>query len=249
MSSVFSGPGQGAGINAANQAINQSTGEIGTTPGPIMPGLQSQEATYAGQSGQTFGPAFQGFQQQQQYGGYDPTQLANMRSTLSSMQPTGGVDPTQLANIRGNLQNMQATGGYDPAQLAQTLGGYSNLASTGGYSPQDIQDLVNQATSGTTSMMGGLSSAAQRAAAASGGNAQAAIANIQQQGGAQAADAAIWPPWSHRRDGARAAVLHPRVRRGPALDALAIVSERWRVSSALQRGIDTPPGEWDRQAS
>lgn len=174
-----------ASTGAANTLINQANTVM---PG-VVSGIGSDKATSDTRAAQTFGGAQSGYNQQQVTGGYDPQQLALLRSDLSGMQATGGVDPTQLANIRSNLAGMQTTGGYDPTQLAQTLSGYGTMADTGGFSGADRQNFLNQATSGTTSLASNLASAAQRNAAATGGNAGAAIADIQRQGGQQAANA------------------------------------------------------------
>lgn len=179
-----------AQTNAATGASQSLINQANTIMPGVISGIEGLQKTAEQQAGQSFGSAYSGYQQQQQYGGYDPSQLQYMRNTLQSMQATGGVDPTQLANIRGELSNWAPSGGYDPAQLAQTLGGYGDLATTGGYTPQDLQQMINQATSGTTRTASNLSAAAQRNAAATGGNAQAAIANIQNQLGPQQADAA-----------------------------------------------------------
>lgn len=174
-----------AATGASQNLINQANAIM---PG-VITGIEGIQKTAEQEAGQTFGSAYSGYQQQQQTGGYDPTQLANLRSDLAGMQPTGGVDPTQLANIRGELSGWAPTGGYDPTQLAQTLGGYGDFASTGGFTDQARQNFLNQATQGTTRTAANLADAASRNAAATGGNAGAAIANIQKQAGAQQADA------------------------------------------------------------
>lgn len=175
----------GASTGAANTLINQANTVM---PG-VVSGIGSDKAVSDARAGQTFGGAQSGYTQQQTTGGYDPTQLADLRSGLANMQATGGVDPTQLANLRGTLAGMNQTGGYDPAQLAQTLSGYGTMADTGGFSAQDRQNFLNQATSGSTTTASNLAAAAQRAAAASGGSAGAALANIQRNAGQQQADA------------------------------------------------------------
>lgn len=175
-----------AATGAANTLINQANAQMPT----VISGLQSDRNVAQQQSGETFNQALSGYQQQQQTGGFDPTQLANLRTDLSGMQQTGGFDPTQLESLRGELSQWAPSGGYDPEQLAKTLGGYGELATTGGYSPLDLQQMVNQATSGTTATAGNLASAAARNAAATGGNAGASIAAMQRQLGPQQADAA-----------------------------------------------------------
>lgn len=174
-----------AATDASKTLINEARGQMPA----VISGLQSDRAIAQGQAGEAFNTAFSGYQQQQQTGGYDPTQLASLRSDLASMQATGGVDPQQLANIRGELGGWAPTGGYDPAQLAQTLGGYSDLATTGGYTPEQQAAFVNQATGGVTNTASNLASAAARNAAATGGNAGASIANIQRMAGQQQSDA------------------------------------------------------------
>lgn len=174
-----------AATGAAQSLINQANQQM---PG-VISGIEGLQRTAEQQSNQTFNEALSGYQQQQQTGGYDPTQLAGMRSTLASMQPTGGVDPTQLASIRGNLASYLPTGGYDPTQLASLRSGYGGIATTGGYTPEMINQAINQATAGTTATAGNLASAAQRSAAATGGSPLAALASMQNTLGAQQADA------------------------------------------------------------
>lgn len=170
---------------AANTLINQANAQLP----PVVSGLQSDRAVSQGEAGQTFGQALSGYTQQQTTGGFDPTQLANLRSEFAGMVPSGGYDPTQLANLRTSLAGMAPSGGYDPAQLAQTLSGYGTMADTGGFSAMDRQNYLNQATSGSTSLASNLAAAAQRSAAASGGSAGSSLADIQRTAGSQAADA------------------------------------------------------------
>lgn len=174
-----------ASTGAAQTLINQANQQMPA----VVSGLGSDRSTAQTQAGQTFGEAQSGYQQQQTTGGFDPTQLANLRTTLSGMQPTGGYDPTQLANLRTQLSGMAPTGGYDPTQLAQTLSGYGTMADTGGFSAADRQNFVNQATSGSTTTASNLAAAAARSAAATGGSAGSALADIQRTAGAQQADA------------------------------------------------------------
>lgn len=174
-----------ASTGAANTLINQANTVM---PG-VVSGLGSDRAIAQGQAGQTFGQALSGYTQQQTTGGFDPTQLANLRTTLSGMLPTGGYDPTQLGNLRTQLASMNQTGGMDADQLQKTLSGYGTMADTGGFSDADKQRFLNQATSGSTTTASNLAAAASRAAAAGGGTSGAALANIQRGAGQQQADA------------------------------------------------------------
>ena len=182
------------------QAATQQAGDLYSNAAsiiqPVVSGIGQDKATAQTQAGRTFGEAESGYQQQQTTGGFDPIQLANLRTTLSGMQPTGGYDPTQLANLRGQygtlqdrLASMAPSGGYDPEQLAKTLGGYGAMADTGGFTEQDRQNFLNRATSGSTTTASNLAAAAARNAAATGGYAGSALANIQRQAGQQQADA------------------------------------------------------------
>lgn len=180
-----------AASDASQSLINQANS---TMPG-VVSGFQGLMGTAGAESGTIFNQAESGYTNQQQFGGYDPAQLSNLRSIYASMLPTGGYDPTQLANVQGNLATqqgnlagMETTGGYDPAQLAKTLSGYGTMADTGGFSDADKARYLAQATSGTTTTASNLAAAASRNAAATGGNAGAALANIQRQAGQQQGD-------------------------------------------------------------
>ena len=181
---------------AGTQEAQDLYSNAATTIQPVVSGIGQDKATAQTQAGRTFSEAESGYQQQQKTGGFDVDQLANLRTTLSGMQPLGGYDPTQLANLRtqygalqGQLAGMAPSGGYDPDQLAKTLGGYGSMADTGGFSAADRQNFLNQATRGSTATASNLAAAAARNAAATGGNAGAALANIQRQAGQQQADA------------------------------------------------------------
>jgi|SRR5215831_105717 len=185
---------------ASNNLINQAN----TLMPPVIQGLQGQSSQAQANQALLLGQATTGFDEQQRSGGYDPTQLANLRTEFadafssggydptqlaslrgqySSLLPTGGYDPTQLSNLRTSLASMQETGGMDPAALARTTSGYTDFANTGGYTPAMQSEFLQRATTGNRNLTDALASAAKRSAAASGGNAQAAIADIARQGG------------------------------------------------------------------
>jgi hypothetical protein len=134
---------------------------------PGVVGSFQQERDLASQrQSDLYNASLAGFQQQQQTGGFDPTQLGNLRTQLATWMPTGGMDPAQLA-------------------LAQQ--GYGNFAQTGGLSAADKANFMNQATSGNQALMSSLAGAAGRSQAATGGNLGAALSSIQRQGGQQLA--------------------------------------------------------------
>jgi hypothetical protein len=155
-------PAGGQATNQANATYNQASTQLA----PVEGMFSNQYNTALGRQSDLYNQALAGFQNQQTTGGYDPTQLANMRSTLATWMPQGGLDPTQLA---------------------QTQAGYGAMAQTGGFDPAARSQFMNQATSGQQALIGSLSGAAQRSGAATGGNIGAALGNIARTGGEQLA--------------------------------------------------------------
>ena len=148
----------------SNQLWNQALGELP----PFISGLASDRATQQQNQTNTFNNAYQGYLNQQQTGGFSPTQLAGLRSQFSQWAPTGGMDPAQVSQVEQGYGNLAATGGWSqPMQAA-----YMRSAA------QPIQQTASAAAD-----------AARRAASAGGGSAQAAIADISQGVGAQQASA------------------------------------------------------------
>lgn len=108
---------------------------------------------------------------------------ARLSDTLGNQMQYGGYDPSQLANLRGETQNLYDTGGYDPNEVAGIRGGYSELAQTGGFSPQDEQRFLRQATEGTTATYGALQNQAKQSQIATGGLGTAgALSQMARQG-------------------------------------------------------------------
>lgn len=135
------------GTNAANNLNNQAQGFAG--PGsPLYQGFQSSLSGGQSRQSELYDNALAGYKQQQTTGGYDPTQLANLRSNVSS--------------------NMQ-TGGYDPAVASDIMSGYGNFATTGGFTPTQEQAFIRQATQGVTGTYNTLQQQAMQDKARTGG--------------------------------------------------------------------------------
>lgn len=143
--------------NAANNLLNQAQGL--TTP--ILNSFQQSLVGSAGQQSNLYG---------------------RLSDTLSNQMQYGGYDPTQLANLRTETQNLYDTGGYDPNQLGQITGGYYDL-SQGGMSPQQQQAFLRASTEGSQATYGALSDQAKRASIATGGlGTGGAISQMARQG-------------------------------------------------------------------
>jgi hypothetical protein len=153
-----------AATSGAKSLIDQANKELP----PVIQGFQDQRTQDIQTANRLLGEAESGYQQQQTTGGYDPTQLANLRTELGGMAPTGG---------------------YDPEQLAAITGGYGNFAQTGGFTLPQQQTYLRQATAGLGTTESALANAARRSAAATGGDASAAIAQMQGELGGQQAEA------------------------------------------------------------
>jgi hypothetical protein len=95
-------------------------------------------------------------------------ELASATSGIKSSMETGGYDPTQLGNLRSSTSDFAKTGGYDPSTLSTINSGYSSLAS-GGFTPGQEQDYIRQATQGTEGTYGVLADQAMRNRAKTGG--------------------------------------------------------------------------------
>lgn len=132
--------------NASNNLVNQAQGFAG--PGSdIMKG---------------FGSSYDTAKTNQ------ADELSSATTGIKSAMETGGYDPTQLGNLRSSTADFAKTGGYDPATLSTINSGYSSLAG-GGFSPKQEQDYVRQATQGTEGTYGILADQAMRSRAKTGG--------------------------------------------------------------------------------
>ncbi len=85
-------------------------------------------------------------------GGYDPTRLANINSSLGGLRDiakTGGYSESGVANIRGDISGLRgigANGGFDPATLGRVQGDISKMrgfGETGGFDQARL-DQINR---------------------------------------------------------------------------------------------------------
>jgi len=124
--------------NKSNAIYNQAQNQLA----PVISGLQSsQDSTRDWQAG--VGASARGaFQNLQDTGGYDPTQLSKITGGFGNFADTGGFDDASKAAYL-NQATSGVTGTYDVlAQQAQR-----NRAATGGYGAGgDISQLARQSS-------------------------------------------------------------------------------------------------------
>jgi len=189
--------GKTAGTAAATNAANNLPGATQATINPTLASLGASNTTATNNQQSELGGATAGYTAQQTTGGYDPTQLATLRSNTSGIAATGGYDPTQLAAIQsaqatnvGAAGNIASTGGYDPTQLGVINTGYDSLAANGGFDPNQANQFLESATSGTANTYASLMQQVQQQNAATGGYGGGAETSqmARQLGQAQAAN-------------------------------------------------------------
>lgn len=114
--------------NAATSGAQSLISQAQSQTQPFIQGFGNLENTYNQQANGSYGAASSGFTNQQQ---------------------TGGYSPSQAAMLTGGYSGIASGGGYSPSALNTLNSGYGSLAANGGFNPTQANQFIEQATEGT----------------------------------------------------------------------------------------------------